>query len=69
MQGSPPVITTWRAVQPPALNNGEQIFTVRRAPLVALFGLREDAEQRHLPIRKLIGVFGIAPGATHRASL
>ena len=52
------------------LNDGQQIFTARSTPLVALFGLGQDAIQGNFPILKLIsGVFGIAPGTANRASL
>ena len=56
----------------PALtpDDGQQIFAACRAPFIALFSFRQYAEQRHFPIGKLIpGMFGIAPGATNRASL
>ena len=56
----------------PALttNNGKQIFRAARAPFIALFGFRQNAEQRHFPICELIPrMFGITPGAANRASL
>ena len=51
-------------------NNRQQILAACRAPLVALFGFRQDAEQRHFPIGQLVpGMLGVTPRASYRASL